>query len=92
MTIIDTLKLARDLRERAGFGQAAAEATAEALNTALGDRMPSKADLDQAIERLEHVIAQNIRTSRPPARRSGSADELYEDGFPPDILTFMPSG
>jgi hypothetical protein len=58
MTIIDTLKLARELRERAGFGQAAAEATADAINTALGDRMPSKADLDQAVDRLENRLDQ----------------------------------
>jgi hypothetical protein len=54
MAAIDTLKLARELRERGGFTQEAAEATAEALNTALGERMASKADLDQAVERLEH--------------------------------------
>ena len=58
MAAIDTLKLVRELCERGGFTQEAAEATAEALNTALGGQMANKADLDPAVERLEHRIDQ----------------------------------
>jgi hypothetical protein len=60
MAVIDTLKLARALRENGGFTEKAAEATAEAINTALGEQMASKADLEQATERLEHRIDQGI--------------------------------
>jgi hypothetical protein len=60
MAIIDTLKLARELRDRGGFTQEAAQATAEALNSALGGQVASKADLDQAIERLGHRIEREI--------------------------------
>ena len=54
MAVIDTLKLARALRDKGGFAEEAAEATAEAINDALGPQMASKADLEQAVERLEH--------------------------------------
>ena len=60
MALIDTLKLARALRDRGGFSEQAAEATAEAINAALGERMASKADLDQAVERLEHRIDETV--------------------------------
>jgi hypothetical protein len=60
MAIIDTLKLARALRDRGGFTPEAAEATAEALGEALGEQVASKADLDQATQRLEHRIDQRF--------------------------------
>lgn len=53
MAVIDTLKLARALRERGGFAELAAEATAEAINEALGAQMASKADLDKAVGELK---------------------------------------
>ena len=37
MAIIDTLKLARALHDKVGFTQEAADATAEAINAALGE-------------------------------------------------------
>jgi hypothetical protein len=45
MAIIDTLKLARALRDKGGFTQEAADATAEALNSALGADVATKADI-----------------------------------------------
>ena len=45
MAVIDTLKLTLALRDKAGFSQAGAEATAEALNSALGDDVATKADI-----------------------------------------------
>lgn len=45
MAIIDTLKLARALRDKGGFTQDAAEATADALNNALGDDVATKSDM-----------------------------------------------
>jgi hypothetical protein len=60
MAVIDTLKLARALRDKAGFTDEAAEATAEAINSALGEQMARKDDLEQATERLEHRIDQGI--------------------------------
>jgi hypothetical protein len=56
MAAIDTLKLARALRERGGFAEQAAEATAEAINEALGAQMASKADLDKAVGELKSDI------------------------------------
>jgi hypothetical protein len=47
VAIIDTLKLARELRDKGGFTQEAAEATAEALNNALGAELATKADIDR---------------------------------------------
>ena len=58
MAVIDTLKLARALRDKAGFDESAAEATAEAINDALGAQMASKANLDQAVERIDHRLDQ----------------------------------
>jgi hypothetical protein len=60
MAVIDTLKLARALREKGGFTEQAAEATAEAINAALGEQMASKVDLERAVERLEHRIDQQV--------------------------------
>jgi hypothetical protein len=48
MAVIDTLKLARALRDQAGFTQNAADATAEALNAALGADVATKTDIDLA--------------------------------------------
>jgi hypothetical protein len=45
MAIIDTLKLARALHDKGGFSQEAADATAEALNAALGEDVATKADI-----------------------------------------------
>jgi hypothetical protein len=45
MAIIDTLKLARALHDKGGFTQAAADATAEALNAALGEDVATKSDI-----------------------------------------------
>ena len=45
MAVIDTLKLARALHDKGGFTQEAADATAEALNTALGADVATKADI-----------------------------------------------
>ena len=56
MAVIDTLKLARALREKGGFAEPAAEATAEAINEALGAQMASKADLDKAVGELKSDI------------------------------------
>ncbi len=56
MAIIDTLRLARALHDRGGFSQEAADATAEALNAALGEDVATKAD----IERLEVATKANI--------------------------------
>ena len=56
MAIIDTLKLARALREKGGFSAEAAEATAEALNSALGADVATKADLAAAKAELKSDI------------------------------------
>jgi hypothetical protein len=45
MAVIDTLKLARALHDKGGFSQEAADATAEALNAALGEDVATKADV-----------------------------------------------
>jgi hypothetical protein len=45
MAVIDTLKLARALRDKGGFSQEAAEATAEAFDGAFGDTVATKRDL-----------------------------------------------
>jgi hypothetical protein len=45
MAIIDTLKLARALRDKGGFTQEVADATAEALNAALGEDVATKSDI-----------------------------------------------
>ncbi|MGH7061204.1 MAG: hypothetical protein ACREFH_12510 [Stellaceae bacterium] len=45
MATIDTLQLSRVLRDRAGFSQDAAEATAEALGAAIGGEVATKADI-----------------------------------------------
>jgi hypothetical protein len=47
MAIIDTLRLARALSDKGGFSINAAEATAAALNEALGEDVATKADIDR---------------------------------------------
>src|SRR5579883_2157663 len=53
MAVIDTLRLARALRDRGGFTEPAAEATAEALNAALGGDVATKGKVDIAAVRAE---------------------------------------
>jgi hypothetical protein len=67
MAMIDTLKLARALRERGGFPPEAAEATADALNQAFGAEVAAKADIERLeittkseIERLEITTKSEI--------------------------------
>ena len=60
MAIIDTLKLARALSDKGGFSINAAEATAAALNEALGEDVATKADisgLKSDIARLDSKMA-----------------------------------
>jgi hypothetical protein len=61
MAIVDTLKLARELRDKGGFSQEAAEATAEALNNALGDEIATKRDVTDLSTGLRGEMAQ-LRT------------------------------
>src|SRR5690349_4591061 len=61
MAIVDTLKLARELRDKGGFSQEAAEATAEALNNALGDEIATKRDVTDLGTGLRGEMAQ-LRT------------------------------
>ena len=58
MAVIDTLKLARALRDRGGFSQEAADATAQALNDALGADVATKADITQLDSRIKTDITQ----------------------------------
>ena len=58
MAVIDTLKLARALRDKGGFTQEAAEATAEALNSALGAEVATKRDIAEVEQRLSARIAE----------------------------------
>ena len=67
MAIIDTLRLARALHDRGGFSQEAADATAEALNAALGEDVATKADIEglkvattASIDRLESKLDARI--------------------------------
>lgn len=60
MAIIDTLRLARALSDKGGFSIDAAEATAAALNEALGEDVATKADisgLKSDIARLDSKMA-----------------------------------
>jgi hypothetical protein len=57
MAIIDTLKLARALHDKGGFSQEAADATAEAINTALGADVATKADITTLGSKLDGRIA-----------------------------------
>jgi hypothetical protein len=53
MAVIDTLKLARALHDRGGFTQEAADATAQALNEALGADVATKSDIAQLDSRIK---------------------------------------
>jgi len=57
MAIIDTLRLARALHDKGGFTQDAADATAEALNAALGEDVATKADIDRLDSKLDASVA-----------------------------------
>jgi hypothetical protein len=61
LAIVHTLKLARELRDKGGFSQEAAEATAEALNNALGDQISIKRDVTDLSTGLRGEMAQ-LRT------------------------------
>jgi hypothetical protein len=61
MATIDTLQLSRVLRDRAGFSQDAAEATAEALGEAIGGEVATKADITELRTELKVDIA-GLRT------------------------------
>jgi hypothetical protein len=59
MAVIDTLKLARALHDKGGFSQEAADATAEAINAALGEDVATKSDialLDSKIKLVDGKI------------------------------------
>ena len=43
--MIDTLKLSRTLHDKAGFTQDAADATADAINSSLGEDVATKIDI-----------------------------------------------
>ena len=45
MAVIDTLKLARALHDKGGFSHESADATAEAINAALGEDVATKSDI-----------------------------------------------
>ncbi|HYZ42770.1 MAG TPA: hypothetical protein VE687_19405 [Stellaceae bacterium] len=65
MAVIDTLKLARALRDKGGFSQEAAEATAEALDSAFGDTAPTKrhlADLGTSLRAETAALGTALRT------------------------------
>jgi hypothetical protein len=71
MAIIDTLKLARALRDKGGFTQEAADATPQALNDALGADVATKADVERLqaatkadIERLQAATQAEIALVR----------------------------
>jgi hypothetical protein len=55
MAIIDTLKLARALSDKGGFSINAAEATAAALNEALGEDVATKADITRLDSKIDHI-------------------------------------
>jgi hypothetical protein len=63
MAVIDTLKLARALHDKGGFSQDAADATAEAINAALGEDVATKSDiklLDGKITLLLWAVGINV--------------------------------
>jgi len=73
MAIIDTLKLARALRDSGGFTQDAAEATAEALDAALGDATATKSDVAAVETSLHHEISALESTLRHEINRVADA-------------------
>ena len=63
MAVIDTLKLARALHDKGGFSQETADATAEAINAALGEDVATKSDiklLDGKITLLLWAVGINV--------------------------------
>jgi hypothetical protein len=63
MAVIDILKLARALHDKGGFSQEAADATAEAINAALGEDVATKSDialLDSKISLLIWGVGINV--------------------------------
>ena len=56
MAIVDTLKLARALRDHGGFSQAAAEATAEAFGSSFTEEVATKSDIDDLREATKRDI------------------------------------
>jgi hypothetical protein len=63
MAVIDTLKLARALHDKGGFSREAADATAEAINSALGEDVATKSDiklLDGKITLLLGAVGINV--------------------------------
>jgi hypothetical protein len=56
MAVIDMLKLARALRDKGGFTQEAADATAEALNTAFGVDVATKADIKYLDSKITLIL------------------------------------
>jgi uncharacterized protein involved in exopolysaccharide biosynthesis len=58
MAVIDTLRLVRELRDKGGFTQEAAEATAEALNNALGEQLATRRDVADLGAALRAEIVQ----------------------------------
>ena len=57
MAMIDTLKLAHALRDKAGFSQESAEATAEAVNDAIMAGAATKADIGELAGKLAAIDA-----------------------------------
>jgi hypothetical protein len=63
MAVINTLELARALHDKGGFSQEAADATAEAINAALGEDVATKSDiklLDGKITLLLWAVGINV--------------------------------
>jgi uncharacterized protein involved in exopolysaccharide biosynthesis len=58
MAVIDTLRLVRELRDKGGFTQEAAEATAEALNNALREQRATRRDVADLGAALRAEIVQ----------------------------------
>ena len=68
MTVIDTLKLARALHNKGGFSQDVADATAEAINAALGEDVATKSDiklLDGKITLVLWAVGINVAATVP---------------------------
>jgi hypothetical protein len=81
MAIIDTLRLARALRDKAGFSQDAAEATAEALAGAVGDELATKADLGEVRADLGAVKTELKADIRVLENRIAEIERRMSDGF-----------
>lgn len=62
VAVIDTLKLARKLRDEGGMSDKQAEALAEGLNEALMDQVATKHDLELAVSTLRNQIWSGVVT------------------------------